>query len=122
MKTLEELLEEIKKMDELLQDLERRYEEEPDEKKSEVIWRRVERTEARLDKLIDKADVMREKGAEREERKAKKEFIKDKEDKQEEDSEDDEDVCPDCGGDLIEEEDGGLYCESCHEYYERMDD
>jgi methyl coenzyme M reductase alpha subunit len=102
-------------MDELLRDLERKYENEPDEKKSEVIWRRAERTEARLDKLIDKADAMREKEEVKE--KPKEETKEDLED-----SEEDEDVCPDCGGDLIEEEDGMLFCEKCHEYYERMDD
>jgi uncharacterized protein YbaR (Trm112 family) len=111
MKKLEEVLEDIKKMDELLRDLERKYENEEDEKKSEVIWKRAERTEARLDKLIDKADILREK------EEAKEETKEDLED-----SEEDEDVCPDCGGDLIEEEDGGLYCDACKEWYERKDD
>jgi light-regulated signal transduction histidine kinase (bacteriophytochrome) len=118
MKKLEDLLEEIKKMDELLKDLERRYEDEADEKKSEVIWRRAERTEARLDKLIDKADAIREKEETKEPEKKADEKV------EEEDSEEDldEDVCPSCGGDLIEEEDGMLFCEACYEYYEKIDE
>jgi uncharacterized protein YbaR (Trm112 family) len=111
---LEEVLEEIKKMDELLRDLETNYEDEEDERKAEVIWRRAERTEARLDKLIDKADAIREKESLKE---SKEEDLKES---KEEDSEDfDEEVCPDCGGDLFEEEDGALYCEQCREWYER---
>ena len=116
MKKLEEILEEIKNMDELLQDLEKKYEEEPDERKAENILTRKERTEARLDKLIDKADALREK-----EEAKPSEDVKDKEEVPEEEEEDEE-VCPSCGADLYEEEDGTLYCESCHEYYERMDD
>jgi uncharacterized protein YbaR (Trm112 family) len=113
MKKLEEILEEIKKMDELLRDLEKRYEDEADERKAEVIWKRAERTEARLDKLIDKADAIREKEDVKEDpEKAKKEDP-------EEDPEEDEVVCPDCGGDLIEEEDGTLYCEQCREWFRR---
>ena len=117
MKTLDEVLEEIKKMDEVLRDLEKRYEDEENEKKGEVIWKRAERTEARLNKLIDKADAMRENEHNETDKNTGKKF----EDK-EEPEETDEDVCLSCGGDLIEEEDGSLYCEVCNEYYERMDD
>ena len=116
MKKLEEILDEIKNMDETLRDLEKRYEAEEDERKGEVIWKRAERTQARLDKLIDKADALREK-----EEAKPPEDVKDKEEASEEE-EVDEEVCPDCGGDLIEEEDGTLFCESCREYYERKEE
>lgn len=116
MKKLEEILEEIKAMDETLRDLEKRYESEEDERKGEVIWKRAKRTEVRLDKLIDKADAMRENENDETDKKTGEKFEENIKEEL------DEDVCSDCGGDLIEEEDGTLYCEKCNEYYERMDD
>jgi hypothetical protein len=122
MKKLEEVLEDIKKMDELLRDLERKYENEEDERKGEVILRRAERTEKHLDKLIDKADAMRENENNEVDKKTGEKFKKKEDSEKEEEEEEDEDICPSCGADLYEEEDGTLFCEKCNEYYERMDE
>lgn len=98
---LEETIAAIAEVENRVVSLEREYEVEEDGHKAELLWRKMERAQSRLDKLIDEADALRSKSKEG---KAQKE---------------DEDVCPLCGSDLLELEDGMLYCESCEEYYER---
>ena len=106
---LEETIAAISEVESRIVSLERQYESEEDGHKAELLWRKMERAQSRLDKLIDEADVLRAKESEKEEKKEEKE----------EKEEEDEDVCPVCGSDLLEVEDGMLYCESCEEYYER---
>ena len=102
---LKETIVAIAEVEDRVMSLERQYESEEDGHKAELLWRKMERAQSRLDKLIDEADMLRAKESEKEEKKEKEE--------------EDEDVCPVCGSDLVEVEDGLLCCMACEEYYER---
>jgi len=103
-KKLDEIKVDIREMEKCLLDLEDAYEGEEDERKAVVLDNKMSRTEKKLDKLIDRADALREKeGNEPEEK--------------EEDVEVDDTVCPECGSDLLEVEEGVYLCENCMDYY-----
>jgi len=102
-KKLDEIKVDIREMEKRLLSLEDAYEGEEDERKAVVLDNKMSRTEKKLDKLIDKADALREKeGNEPEEK---------------ENAEEDDTVCPECGSDLLEVEEGVYLCEKCMDYY-----
>ena len=101
-KKLDEIITEIRETEKCLLKLEDAYEIEEDERKTVVLDNRITRTEKKLDKLIDKADALREKEGNKLEEK---------------EEEVDDSVCPVCGSDLLEVEDGVYLCEKCQEYY-----
>lgn len=111
---LEETIAAIAEEESRVMSLERQYESEEDGHKAELLWRKMERAQSRLDKLIDEADALRAKKD-----KEKEEIGMHVEDPSRDKPDEDEDVCPECGSDLLELEDGVLYCEECKEYYER---
>ena len=112
-KKLDELKADIKETEARLLKLEDAYEGEEDERKAVVLDNRMSRTEAKLSKLIDKADALREKEGNEPEEKEEKEEI-----------EDEDIVCGICGSDLyeVEGEEGVLWCEKCNEYWEEEDE
>ena len=111
---LEEVLEQIRETEKRVVELDHKYAAEENEREAEILWHKKERAEVKLDNLINKADKIRDGG------------IEDEEDKKEEDKatnnnehQGDTDVCPDCGSDLEETNDEGLYrCVKCGEYFE----
>ena len=109
-KSYEELEAEAKGILAQIATLESDFEKEEDESKLIRLDSRIERLDARKEKLYDRMDKISDAEA----------AEGDKEEKVKEDV--DDTVCPECGSDLIEEEDGVLYCEKCGEYYEVTED
>ena len=102
-KKLDGIIADIRETEKRLLSLEDAYEGEEDERKAVVLDNRMSRTEVKLNKLIDRADALREKeGNEPEEK---------------ENVEEDDTVCPECGSDLLEVEEGVYLCEKCMDYY-----
>ena len=114
MTDVEDLEVKIKEAKAKLVSLEDLYEKEENEAKASKLEYRISRQDEVVDKLIDRQDVLLNK--------EDAEVQNNGKDKNEEEEEVDDTVCPSCGSDLYEEEDGVLYCEKCGEYYEVTED
>ena len=88
--------------------LEEAYEKEEEESKYKKIEFKMLRKEEVINDLIDRQQVLLEREAENAERDAKDVNT----------DEEDADVCLECGGDLVEIEEGLYECEKCKELYE----
>ena len=108
MTDVEDLEVKIKEAKTKLVSLEDLYEKEENEAKASKLEYRISRQDEVVDKLIDRQDALLNKEDADAQNNGK--------DKNKE--EEDETVCPECGSDLYEEDEGVLYCEKCGEYYE----
>ena len=106
-KTYEELEKEAEEITVNIQKLDNLFEEEEDEVKLAKLESKLDRAEARREKLYERMDGITDKEAKPE-----------NEGKEVKNETGDTDVCPECGGDLYDEGDGVLYCEHCKEYFE----
>lgn len=104
----EEVEEELGELNEKLSEAEEAYGNEEDEKRAELLWRKIRRFEKRIEKLIEKMEEL-ENALEEEE---------------ETEEEEDEECCPNCGSDLVEvgrdrvSKNRVFQCEKCHGWYE----
>ena len=88
--------------------LEEAYEKEVEESKYRKIEYKIDRKEEVINNLIDRQQILLDREAENAERNAKDANAE----------EEDAEVCLECGGDLVEIEEGLYECEKCKELYE----
>ena len=106
-----ELEVEIKNVKAKVAELENRYAAEDNEQKANKLEYAISRQDDVLDKLIDRQQVLLDK--------EEKQAINPDNGNDKNAEEEDEDVCPVCGSDLYEDEEGILYCHKCKEWYEK---
>jgi len=91
--------------------LEDRYAAEKDEHKATKLEYSISRKDEVIERLIDRQQTL----LDREIKDGEKEDLNDK------DAEEDDTVCPECGSDLFEVEEGVLFCEKCKDYYTEIE-
>jgi len=112
MANAKELEDKIKEEKAKLGLLEERYAAEEDEHKATKLEYSISRKDEVIDKLINRQQALLDREDKDEE----------KEDPNDKDAEEEDIVCPECGSDLYEIEEGVYLCERCNEYYEEEED